>query len=77
MYHGQGVILTIGDFEDDEEAFNYALENDYGIELNYKYSLISTDNKVISESDDKQKLLDIMKTSKDVKVRNGKIIINE
>lgn len=77
MYHGQGVILTIGDFEDDEEAFNYALENDYGIELNYKYSLISTDNKVISESDGKQKLLDIMKTSKDVKVRNGKIIINE
>lgn len=77
MYHGQGVILTIGDFEDDEEAFNYALENDYGIELNYKYSLISSDNKVIGESDSKQKLLDIMKTSKDVKVRNGKIIINE
>lgn len=77
MYHGQGVILTIGDFEDDEEAFNYALENDYGIELNYKYSLISIDNKVISESDSKQKLIDMIKTSKDEKVRNGKIIINE
>ena len=30
---GKGVNIVIGDFEIDEDAFNYALENDYGIKI--------------------------------------------
>ena len=30
---GKGVVVVVGDFEEDEYAFNYALENDYGMKI--------------------------------------------
>jgi hypothetical protein len=33
MCHGRGVIVSVGEFESDEDAFNYALEFDYGMKL--------------------------------------------
>lgn len=84
---GKGVVVTTGDFDTDEEGFNYALENDYNMNLeenkpkttnhDYKYSLISKDGVVISQSDSKQTLKNIALKSNDISIANGWIRENE
>lgn len=74
---GKGIVYVVGNFDSGEESFNYALENDYGIELKYKYSLISENGTILAEGDNKAKLNDLIKKSTDNKFKNAKIVVNE
>lgn len=74
---GKGIVYVVGNFDSGEEAFNYALENDYGIELKYKYSLISENGTILAEGDNKFKLNELIKKSTDNKFKNAKIVVNE
>lgn len=74
---GKGIVYVVGNFDSGEEAFNYALENDYEIELKYKYSLISENGTILAEGDNKAKLNDLIKKSTDNKFKNVKIVVNE
>lgn len=77
MHHGKGIIYVVGQFDSGEESFNYALENDYGIELKYKYSLIGENGSILAEGDNKSKLEELKRNSTDNRYKNARIQINE
>ena len=74
---GVGVTITAGNFSKDEDAFNYMLEQ-LGIDMNYKYSLIGQDGSILGESDNKQKLIEIIRRNKNNdRFKNAQITVNE
>lgn len=86
IYYKGNEGIVIGNFATSEEAFNYALENDYNIETEYKdynietkykYVLISIDGTIVAQSDSKQTLQNMRLNSKDKRINMGKIVEND
>lgn len=89
-YYKRGAGLVISPYATTEDAFNDALQSDYGIKIDedinyakntrkkkYKYRLQTKSGKVIAESDSRQYLISIINNSKDKDIKNSNIWLNE